>query len=60
MSKALSLAGILTGFLILVLFGIDLAIAMPFKRASVPLDIGFLVCALVLTVLGILVYREQR
>jgi hypothetical protein len=48
MSKVLCLVGGVIAALMLLIFGLDLAFKFPFGRIDMVLDIGFLVCALIL------------
>ena len=45
--------------LLLVLFGLDLIIKVPFGGASMLMDIGFVVVSAILGVLSWLTFREQ-
>lgn len=58
MARGLTIAAIAIAVLMLVLFGLDLAIGVPFGKQSMLLDISFLVCGLVLGLLGISTWRE--
>lgn len=60
MPKALSIAGMVVSVLILMVFGIDFAIGVPFKQVSKVMDIGFVVCALILAYTSWATWREQR
>lgn len=55
MPKALALTGLVVSILILILMLVDLA----WTRASLAMDIGFILCALGLGVLSYLTFREQ-
>jgi hypothetical protein len=55
MPKALALTGLVVSVLILILMLVDLA----WTRASLAMDIGFILCALGLGVLSYLTFREQ-
>jgi hypothetical protein len=59
MPKALCMSGIAVAILIILLFGADLAVGLPFKRASVIMDVMMLVSAVVLGVLSWFTLREQ-
>lgn len=59
MPKALCMSGIAVAILIILLFGADLAVGLPFKRASVIMDVMMLVSALVLGVISWFTLREQ-
>jgi hypothetical protein len=58
MPKALSISGMVVAVLLLLIFGLDLALKFPFNQASMPMDIGFVVCALVLAYLSWSTFRE--
>jgi len=55
MPKALALTGLVVSILILILMLVDLV----GWRASLAMDIGFILCALGLGVLSYLTFREQ-
>ena len=59
MPKALCIVGIVVAVLLLVVFGLDLAIGFPFGKASTAMDIGFVVCSLVVGYLSWTTFREQ-
>ena len=59
MGKALTILGMIIALLIFCLFAADLAIGTPFEKASVALDIGFIICALILGYLSWSAYKEQ-
>ena len=59
MAKALCMSGMAVAILIVLLFGADLAISWPFKRASVFMDMMLLGCAAVLGLISWLTLREQ-
>jgi hypothetical protein len=48
MSKVLCLIGGVIAALMLLIFGLDLAVKFPFNRIDTTMDIGFVVCALIL------------
>lgn len=58
MARGLTIAAMAIAILMLVLFGLDLAIGMPFGKQSLVIDICFLVCGLFLGLLGITTWRE--
>ncbi len=60
MSKALCLVGGVVAALLLLVFGLDLATQFPFHRISPLMDIGILVCALMLGYGSWSTLREQR
>jgi hypothetical protein len=59
MPKALCMSGIAVAILIILLFGVDLAVALPFKRASAMMDISLISCAIVLGLISWMTLREQ-
>ena len=59
MPKALCMTGMVISALILVLFLLDLAIGIPFRKASMMMDVLFLLCALGLGYLSWITFREQ-
>ncbi len=58
MPKALSIISIAIAALLLLMFGLDLALGMPFGRANTTLDIGFIVFSGILGYLGWSALRE--
>lgn len=58
MARGLTIAGIAIAVLMVVLFGLDLVLKIPFGQASMLMDICFLICGLGLGLLGISVWRE--
>ena len=60
MAKALTISGMIVAVLLLLLFGLDLALKFPFGRANMTMDIIFVVCALILGYLSWTVLKEQR
>jgi hypothetical protein len=59
MPKALAISGMVVAGLLLFMFGLDLALQVPFGHASVSMDIAFLVCAGILGYMSWSTYREQ-
>jgi hypothetical protein len=60
MPKALCLMGIVIAVLILVVFGLDLFIKVPFQRISLVMDIGLVVCSLLVGLGSWITFREQK
>lgn len=60
MPKLLCIMGLVVAGLLAVLFGADLAIQIPFGRASILMDAGMLVCALIFGYLSWSALREQK
>lgn len=59
MPKALCISGMVVGGLLLVLFGLDLALGLPFERSSVLLDIMLVICGAMLAGVSFQTFREQ-
>jgi hypothetical protein len=59
MPKALCISGLVVSGLVIILFAADLAIGIPFRRASVMMDVSLLVCAALLALLSWFTLREQ-
>ena len=59
MAKALCILGLAISALVLIVFGLDLAIGAPFDRVNKVMDIGFVVCSIVLGYLSWSTFREQ-
>jgi hypothetical protein len=60
MPKALTITGFVVASLILILFGLDLATSWPFQKASMAMDICFLLCAGILGYLSWNTLRDLR
>jgi hypothetical protein len=60
MPKALCLVGTVVAGLLLLVFGLDLAAGFPFHRASLAMDIGCLVCCLILGYISWTTLKEQK
>ena len=59
MPKALSISGMVIAVLIFLLFVLDLALGFPFGRASMMMDIVFVLCSLGLGYLSWATFKEQ-
>lgn len=59
MPKALTWIGLVIAALLLLIFGLDLAMSVPFKGASTLFDITVIICCLVLAYLSWNTLREQ-
>lgn len=59
MPKALTIFGMTVAALVVLLFGFDLALGLPFGKASLTMDIIFLICAFMLAYMSWSTYREQ-
>jgi hypothetical protein len=60
MPKALTISGMVVALLIFVVFALDLALGIPFKKASSVMDIGFIICALALGYLSWSSWRDVK
>lgn len=60
MPKALCLAGMVVAILIAILFTVDLAAGIPFRRAIVVMDVSLIVAAALLGLASWMTFREQR
>jgi hypothetical protein len=61
MAKAMSIAGMVIGGLVTLLFALDLALKTPFGRvAGVMPDLGLAICGAVLAYLGWNAFREVK
>jgi hypothetical protein len=59
MPKALCMSGLVVAGLVIILFAADLAVAVPFRRASAMMDVSLLVCAALLGLISWFTLREQ-
>jgi hypothetical protein len=60
MPKVLTISGMVVAGILLLLFIVDLAAGWPFKKASMMMDIGFIICALALGYLSWSSFRELK
>jgi hypothetical protein len=58
MPKALTISGMVVAGCLLLLFGLDLALKVPFNRFSLPMDIGFVICCAILGYLSWSAFRD--
>jgi len=58
MAKGLTITAMAVAVLTLVLFGMDLAISVPFHKQSIILDIAFVICGLAIGFLAFTTWRE--
>ncbi len=58
MPKVLTIVGMAVAALLLLLFGADLAVRLPFGRPSLLVDVLFLLCAAMLGYMSWSTYRE--
>ncbi len=59
MPKALTISGMVVTVLIVIVFGLDLAVGFPFYSASTLMDVMFLICASILGYMSWSTFREQ-
>jgi hypothetical protein len=59
MAKGLTILAMAVAGLILLLFALDLAIGFPFAKASMMMDVIFVVCATILGYLGWSAFKDQ-
>jgi hypothetical protein len=59
MPKALCITGMVVAILVLILFLVDLILAVPFQRASTSLDIVFMLSAIALAYMSWSTLKEQ-
>jgi hypothetical protein len=60
MPKALTIGGMVVSAVLLLLFGMDLAVGIPFQGISKLMDIGVVICALMLGYMSWTTLRELR
>ena len=60
MSKAFAIIALIIAICMLLIFGLDAATGMPFRKASTTMDYGFIACGLILAYLAWRTFREQR
>ena len=60
MSKILCIVSLALSCLLLLIFLMDLAVGFPFGKASMIMDLGFIVAAGILAVFSFLTMRETR
>ena len=60
MSKVLCYSGIATAVMLMILFSLDLALGVPFKKADVLMDIVFLISATGLGFVSWLTLKELK
>jgi len=59
MPKALCMSGLVVSGLVIILFAADLAVGIPFRRASVMMDVSLLASAALLGLISWFTLREQ-
>ena len=60
MAKGLTIMSLVTAVLLLLLFGLDLAIGIPFQKANWLMDLIFVLCALGLGYISWTTYKEVK
>jgi hypothetical protein len=58
MAKGMTITGMVVAVLIFLLFALDLAVGVPFRKASLLIDIAFLICSIGLGFLSWTTWRE--
>jgi hypothetical protein len=58
MPKALTILGLVVACLLFLLFGLDLVLKVPFNQMNMPMDIGFVICSLLLAYLSWSAFRD--
>lgn len=58
MAKGLSIMAMAIAVLVLLLFALDLVLKFPFMRASILMDVTFVICSLILGYLSWSAFRE--
>lgn len=59
MPKVLTISGFVVAVLVLLIFGLDLALGIPFNKTSMMMDIGFVLCAIGLGYMSWMTLRQQ-
>ncbi len=60
MAKAMTIGGMVVAGLLVVVFGLDLILGVPFDGASIPMDAGFLVSGLILGYMSWDAFRSAK
>ncbi len=60
MAKAMSIAGMVVAGLLVLVFGLDLALQIPFSRAQWMMDVGFVVSGAILGYLSWNAFSESK
>jgi len=60
MPKILTIIGMVVAVLLVLLFGLDLGLSFPFKRASFLLDLCLVIVGLALFAMSWFTYKEQE
>ena len=59
MPKILCILGMAIAAMLLIVFGMDLAMGVPFDGRSSAMDISFVICSAILAYLSWMTFREQ-
>jgi len=59
MPKALCVIGMIVAGLLILLFGLDAAVGIPFNSASMMMDVGMIVASAIVAYLSWSTFREQ-
>ncbi len=60
MAKAFTIMGMLIAVILIALFSVDLAIGLPFQKASMAMDIGMIVASVILALISFQTMRETQ
>jgi len=60
MAKGFAIFGFVVAIVLLLVFGLDLAVAIPFDRISLTTDILFILASLALGVVSFMTFREAN
>lgn len=60
MAKGLTIMAIMVAILLLLLFALDLAVAIPFRRARPMMDVAFVICSIGLGYIGWNTLRDLK
>ncbi|MBN1393751.1 MAG: hypothetical protein JW959_01785 [Pirellulales bacterium] len=60
MPKALCIVGTVVAVLLLLVFGLDLVVGIPFHRTSMVMDVGCVICSLALGYISWATLKEQK
>jgi hypothetical protein len=60
MAKAMSIAGLIAGGLVALVFALDLGLGIPFGRQQIVMDAGFIVCGGILAYLSWNAMRDVK
>ncbi len=59
MPKVLTISGFVVALLVLLIFGLDLALGIPFNKTSMAMDIAFVLCGIGLGYMSWMTFRQQ-